>query len=279
MTSTLVIAALALGTVPAAPAAVLLKPDRVFDGKAAHDGWVVLVRGDRIAAVGPAAKVAAGGARVIDLPGTTLLPGLIDAHTHLLLHPYNEASWDDQVLQGVARAAHCARHEPRRARRCWPASPRIRDLGTEGAGYADVGIKQAIDQGIIPGPRMLVVDPGHRRHRQLRPARASAPRWRVPQGAEEADGVDDLVARRPRPDRAAAPTGSRSTPTSRWGPGGETPADVLARGDGAVVDGGPQRGRAGRRPRHVGRRGCGGRRWPASRRSSTATTATRRCSA
>ena len=95
------------------------------------------------------------GARQIELPRATLLPGLIDAHTHLLLHPYNEASWDDQVLKQphslrVCRATNHA-HATLQA-----GFTTIRDLGTEGAGYADVGIKQAIDQGIVPGPRMLV---------------------------------------------------------------------------------------------------------------------------
>src|SRR5690349_20402941 len=84
----------------AGPAVTVLKPARVFDGKAVHDGWVVVVRGTRIAAAGPADQVGVpAGAREVDLPGATLLPGLIDAHTHVLLHPYNEASWDDQVLK------------------------------------------------------------------------------------------------------------------------------------------------------------------------------------
>src|SRR5688572_16067736 len=105
------VAAICLLAVPAAaeaqadstaPAPVLLRPARVFDGVAArpHDGWVVLVRGDRIAAVGPAAQVRVpAGATTIELPGMTLLPGLIDAHSHVLLHPYDETSWDDQVLR------------------------------------------------------------------------------------------------------------------------------------------------------------------------------------
>jgi imidazolonepropionase-like amidohydrolase len=80
---------------------VLLKPARVFDGVTPkpHEGWVIHVRGERIIHAGPAADVQAEGARVIDLPDATLLPGLIEAHSHLFLHPYNEASWDDQVLK------------------------------------------------------------------------------------------------------------------------------------------------------------------------------------
>src|SRR5262245_28855097 len=137
---------------------ILLKPARMFDGidVKLHGGWVVLVRGNKIDAAGPAADVQVpDDARVIDLPNATLLPGLIDAHTHLLLHPYNEAAWEDQVLKEpqalrVCRATNHAKST------LLAGFTTIRDLGTEGAGYADVGIKQAIDQRIISGPRMLV---------------------------------------------------------------------------------------------------------------------------
>jgi imidazolonepropionase-like amidohydrolase len=174
---------------PAPP--VLLKPARVFDGTNAkpHEGWVVLLRGDRIEKAGPAADVEAPeNARVIDLPGCTLLPGLIDAHTHLLLHPYNEAPWEDQVLKEplalrVCRATNHARST------LMAGFTTIRDLGTEGAGYADVGIKQAIDQGIVPGPRMKVTTRAIVATGTYAP-RGLAPEWRIPQGAEEADGPD-----------------------------------------------------------------------------------------
>ncbi len=177
---------------PAGP--VLLKPARVFDGETAkpHEGWVVLVRGGRIEAAGPAKEVAAPeGVRVIDLAGMTLLPGLIDAHSHLLLHPYNEASWDKQVL-----------HEPLALRVCRATNhardtllagfTTLRDLGTEGAGYADVGLKEAIDTGIIPGPRLLVVTRAIVATGSYAP-RDFAPEVSVPQGAEEADGIDALI--------------------------------------------------------------------------------------
>jgi len=78
----------------------LLKPARVFDGESAtlREGWVVLIRGDRIEAVGPAADIQVpAGAKVMDLPGLTLMPGLIEAHSHVLLHPYSETPWNDQV--------------------------------------------------------------------------------------------------------------------------------------------------------------------------------------
>lgn len=138
----------------AAPALYLLRPDAVFDGAASHRGWAVLVRGNRIEVAGPGIVVPAG-ATVIDLPGKTLLPGLIEGHSHLFLHPYNENSWDDQVLHEplalrTVRATVSARAT------LMAGFTTVRDLGTEGAGYADVGLKQAIEQGIIAGPRMLV---------------------------------------------------------------------------------------------------------------------------
>jgi imidazolonepropionase-like amidohydrolase len=173
---------------------ILLKPARVFDGIALqpHDGWVVLVRGERIEAAGPTKDVRVpANARVIELPGATLLPGLIDAHTHLLLHPYNETSWNDQVLKEplalrVVRAANHARST------LLAGFTTIRDLGTEGAGYADVGLKQAIDEGLTPGPRLVVVTRAIVATGSYAP-RGFAPEVRVPQGAEEADGEDGLI--------------------------------------------------------------------------------------
>jgi imidazolonepropionase-like amidohydrolase len=140
---------------PAAPP-VLLRPDRVFDGAAVHAGWVVLVEGEKIVAAGPAADVKSpDGATDISLPGMTLLPGLIDAHSHLLLHPYNETPWDDQVLKEPLAERVCRATAHARAG-LLSGFTTLRDLGTEGAGYADVGIKSAIEKGIIPGPRLLV---------------------------------------------------------------------------------------------------------------------------
>jgi imidazolonepropionase-like amidohydrolase len=172
---------------------VLLKPARVFDGvnPQAHEGWVVLVRGERIEKVGPSNEVETPtDARVIELPGTTLLPGLIEGHSHLLLHPYNEATWNDQVLKEsltlrVCRATNHARNA------LMAGFTTIRDLGTEGAGYADVGLKQAINEGIIPGPRMVVVTKAIVATGSYAP-KGFDPAFGVPQGAEEADGVDAL---------------------------------------------------------------------------------------
>jgi imidazolonepropionase-like amidohydrolase len=175
------------------PTVNVLKPTRVFDRTGAvQTGWVVVVRGRKIEAVGAEDKVSVpAGARVIAMPGTTLLPGLIDAHTHVLLHPYNEATWDDQVLKEplalrVCRATNHAKST------LLAGFTTIRDLGTEGAGYADVGIKQAIDQGIVPGPRMLVTTRAIVATGSYAP-RGFAPEVRVPQGAEEADGIDALI--------------------------------------------------------------------------------------
>jgi imidazolonepropionase-like amidohydrolase len=186
---------LAVGAVPAYTAPpILLKPARVFDGVAAepHDGWVVLVEGERIAAVGPANAVKLPkDARVIDLPNTTLLPGLIDAHSHLLLHPYNEASWNDQVLK-EPQALRVCRATNHAKKTLLAGFTVLRDLGTEGAGYADVGIKQAINEGIVPGPHLLATTRAIVATGMYAP-KGFAPEWRIPQGAEEADGVDSLT--------------------------------------------------------------------------------------
>lgn len=136
----------------------LLKADRVFDARSeqAHVGWVVLVQGDRIAAVGPASQVQLPpGTQTIDLPGTTLLPGLIDAHSHIFLHPYNETLWNDQVLKETLpyRTIEAVQHAHDTLMAGFTT---LRDLGTEGAGYADVDVQHAIDQGLIPGPHLFV---------------------------------------------------------------------------------------------------------------------------
>src|SRR5262245_14395629 len=173
---------------------VVLKPARVFEGSllAAHEGWLVVVRGDRIEAAGPAGAVKVPeGARTIDLPGRTLLPGLIDLHTHVLLHPYDEALWDDQVLKEALTLRVCRATNHLKST-LLSGFTLIRDLGTEGAGYADVGIKQAVDQGIVPGPRMLVVTRAIVATGSYAP-KGFAPEWHIPQGAEEADGVDSLI--------------------------------------------------------------------------------------
>jgi imidazolonepropionase-like amidohydrolase len=156
-----------------------------------YDGWAVLVRGNRIAAVG--ANIDAGDAEVIDLAGLTLLPGLMDLHSHLFLHPYNETPWDDQVLKEseAYRAVRAVTHAAATLRAGFTT---LRDLGTEGAGYADVAIKRAIEEGIIPGPRLFVVTRAIVATGSYGPARARfRPDCCFPQGAEEASGIDEVV--------------------------------------------------------------------------------------
>jgi imidazolonepropionase-like amidohydrolase len=181
---------LLLIAVPAAAEATLLRPTRVFDGSAMHEGWQVLVEGDRIVAAGPNLSAPAG-ARLIDLPGTTLMPGMIEGHSHLFLHPYNETLWDDQVLHEplALRTARAVAHADRTLHAGFTTE---RDLGTEGAGYADVGLKQAIDQGIVPGPRLLVATKAIVARGAYGP-KGFEPGVAFPQGAQEVTGVDEVV--------------------------------------------------------------------------------------
>jgi len=203
--------------------AVLLIPDRVWTATedAPHDGWAVLVRGERIEAVGPRSQVnAPSDATTINLPGTTLLPGLIEGHSHLLLHPYNETSWNDQVLHEplalrVARATNHARAT------LLAGFTTVRDLGTEGAGYADVGLRDAINQGIIPGPRMQVVTraivvTGEYAPKGFTPEYAD----QIPQGAEEANGVEGFT-RVVRDQIKRGADWIKIYADYRWGPNGE----------------------------------------------------------
>src|SRR4051794_38731892 len=197
---TLLLSALLLAT-PALADTVLLRPARVFDGINAtpHEGWSVLVDGDRIVAAGPN-LTAPAGARTVDLPGTTLMPGMIEGHSHLFLHPYNETLWDDQVLHEplALRTARAVVHAERTLDAGFTTE---RDLGTEGAGFADVGLKQAIDQGIVPGPRLLVSTKAIVARGAYGP-KGYEPGVPIPQGAQEVaggasrhlDGTDPLGA-------------------------------------------------------------------------------------
>ncbi len=175
---------------------VLLLPDRVWtaDGDAAHPGWAVLVHDGAIAAVGPAASIQApAGAQRIALPGTTLTPGLIDLHSHVFLHPYNETLWNDQVLKEPQdyRTLEAAAH----ARATLLAGfTTLRDLGTEGAGFADVSVKRAIDEGMIPGPRMFVATRAIVATASYGPGpRGFRPDMDLPGGAQEISGVDEAI--------------------------------------------------------------------------------------
>jgi imidazolonepropionase-like amidohydrolase len=225
MPSRLAIVALAALAIPLvgagqAPSAVrLLEPARVYDGVAMHDGWGVVVRGRTIEAAGPLATLTrpAGVERVV-LAGLTLMPGLIEGHSHLLLHPYNETVWNDQVLREplayrVARATVSARDT------LLAGITTVRDMGTEGAGSADVGLKQAIDDGVIPGPRMLVSGPAMVATGTYGP-KGFAPEIAVPQGAEEADGIEG-VTRVARRQIGHGVDFVKVYADYRWGPNGE----------------------------------------------------------
>ncbi len=185
----LFVAALAVAA-PAAAETLLLRPAQVFDGAAMRPGWSVLVEGDRIAAVGPSV-VTPAGARVIDLPGATLMPGMIEGHSHLFLHPYNETLWDEQVLREPL-ALRTARAVVNAQKTLEAGFTTERDLGTEGAGFADVGLEQAIEQAIVPGPRLLVATRAIVARGAYGP-KGFEPGVPVPQGAQEVSGIDETV--------------------------------------------------------------------------------------
>jgi imidazolonepropionase-like amidohydrolase len=171
---------------------ILLRPAAVFDGERRREGRHVLIDGDRILAVDDAAAIGTpDGARIVDLPGATLLPGLIDLHSHLLLHPYDERSWADQVLRDpeslrVARAVVAAK------RTLAAGFTTLRDLGTEGAGEADVGLRRAIDEGVIPGPRLVCVTRAIVARGTYGPTGFHSGCC-VPQGADEVDGPESIL--------------------------------------------------------------------------------------
>ncbi len=170
----------------------LITPRYLFDGSDLREGRAVLVRGDTIAAVGVAGTLPVpAGCAVLDYPNGTLLPGLIEGHGHLLLHPYDEVDWNDQVLREshAERAIRGGIHAGNTLRAGFTT---LRDLGSEGAGYVDVGLKQAIEKGVIPGPRLLVAG------RAIVATGSYGPKGfneqvSVPLGAEEADGVDGIT--------------------------------------------------------------------------------------
>lgn len=179
-----------------AAATTLLMPARVFDAEdgKTHEGWVVLVKGDRIAAVGPKAQVAIpAGTKTIELPGMTLLPGLMDIHSHIFLHPYNETLWNDQVLKEplayrtIEAMIHCERT-------LMAGFTLLRDLGTEGAGYGDISVQRAIREGLIPGPRLLVATLAIVATASYGPGPAGfAPDLVLPKGGQEASGQAEIL--------------------------------------------------------------------------------------
>jgi len=180
-------------TVPPPPQRVLIKAAHLIDGQAdvARDGLAVLVEGDRIVKVGALAELQAPGIKVIDLGNAWLLPGLIDAHTHVLLQgDVTAADYDEQLLkESIPYRALRASAVVRTA--VMNGFTALRDVETEGAMYADVDVKNAIARGVIPGPRMFVA------------TRAMAPTgmyplsgysWelQVPEGVQIVDGPDAI---------------------------------------------------------------------------------------
>ncbi|HEY0432673.1 MAG TPA: amidohydrolase family protein, partial [Chitinophagaceae bacterium] len=169
----------------------LLKPDRVFDGGTVHSDWVVLVHDNRIEEAGPMKFKLPAGAIIIELPGCTLLPGLIEGHSHLFLHPYNETPWDDQVLK-ESRAERTARAVMHAKATLLAGFTTVRDLGTEGAMYDDAGLKTAIQKGVVPGPRMICATRAIVARGSYGPHSASGD-VTLPQGAAEVGNVDEMM--------------------------------------------------------------------------------------
>ena len=225
----LLVALLAVTALPAFAADtpkgdVLLVPDRVWtaEGDASHSGWAVLVHDGAVAAVGPVAGIQApSGARRVELPGATLVPGLIDLHSHVFLHPYNETPWNDQVLKEPQdyRTLEAALHARDTLMAGFTA---LRDLGTEGAGYADVSVKRAIDEGMIPGPRLFVATRAIVASASYGPGpRGFRPDLDLPGGAQEVSGPDEAT----RAVREQANRGAdwiKLYADYRVGPGGST---------------------------------------------------------
>jgi len=167
---------------------ILLKPDRVFDGVSVLEGWSVLVKQDKIEALGKSLKFDSAQTIIVDLKGTTLMPGLIEGHSHILLHPYNETSWDDQVLmESIAERVIRASNHLRSSLKAGFTT--LRDLGTEGAQYVDVGIRQAIEKKIIVGPDLICAGPAIVATGSYGPNKFN---FKTPQGADEAD-ANDLI--------------------------------------------------------------------------------------
>jgi imidazolonepropionase-like amidohydrolase len=198
--------------------AYLLKPSYVLDvetGKR-HEGYSVHVQDGKILAVGKDLKIS-NEAQVINLDGLTLMPGLIDAHSHILLHPYDEVSWNDQVLKEswAERTLRAGNH----LRATLDAGfTSLRDLGSEGASYMDVGIRNALNKGVIEGPRLIVAG------KAIVSTGSYGPKGfdlshHINLGAEPADGVDLIRVTRDQIGKGADII--KVYADYRWGPNGE----------------------------------------------------------
>jgi imidazolonepropionase-like amidohydrolase len=183
---------------PSAPApVVLIKAGRMLDTRAgrvvADQG--ILVEGERIKEVGPLATVAGhapAGTRTIDLSRATVLPGLTDCHTHILLQgDITAEDYDVQLLKEsipyrTIRATVAAKTG------LWNGFTAMRDLETEGAMYADVDVKTAINRGVIPGPRMFVSTRAFSAT-GMYPLLGYSWELRMPEGVQVVDGTDQIT--------------------------------------------------------------------------------------
>jgi len=178
------------------PASWVLVPARVFTGedRQTHPGWVVIVTGAKIVAVGPNQEVQKPENSVrIDLPNATLLPGLMDIHSHVFLHPYNEALWNDQVLKEPV-AYRTVRAVQHLKNTLLGGFTLLRDMGTEGAGFSDVALKRAVEEGLIPGPRLLVSTKAIVATASYGPGPSGfAENVVLPKGAQEASGIPEII--------------------------------------------------------------------------------------
>ncbi len=198
---------------------IVLIADRIFDGEDIREGWMVVVQNGMIIEAGPEDSITPPlESRNLIFEDQTLMPGMIEGHAHILLHPYNETPWNDQVLKEsyAERTLRAANH----LRATLEAGvTTVRDLGSEGAGYLDVGIKKSIQKGIIPGPDLIVAGPAIVATGSYGP-KGFADHVTVPLGAEVADGYDDLI----KTVRRQIGNGAdfiKVYADYRWGPDGE----------------------------------------------------------
>ncbi|TDW96514.1 imidazolonepropionase-like amidohydrolase [Dinghuibacter silviterrae] len=197
----------------------LLHAAFLFDGTDIHaDGWV-LVRGKRIVEATHGRRPAGTETTPVwEFPGCTLLPGLIEGHSHLFLHPYNEVSWDDQVTK-ESRAERTARAVTHAEATLMAGFTTVRDLGTEGCMYDDVGLKRAIQKGVIPGPRMLVATRAIVATGSYG-VKSESSDVDLPKGAAEADGVEGIT-HEVREQVSHGADVIKLYADYRWGPGGQ----------------------------------------------------------
>ena len=170
---------------------ILLIPEKVFDGEQMHTGWVVLVKNNKIEQAGEMRFKLPGETEIIELKVMTLMPGLIEGHSHLFLHPYNETSWDDQVLK-ESREERKNRATNHAMATLMSGITTVRDLGTEGAMYDDAILKITIDKGIVPGPRMIVATRAIVLKGTYGP-KSDNPNVILPQGAAEVSNVKEMI--------------------------------------------------------------------------------------